>query len=138
MHKWFHENFSTGLAWLSAKNNYSRSLAVTSMVGHIIGLGDRHLENIQICRKYGQVVHIDLNMIFDRGLNLPVPEVVPFRMTPTMVDGCGVAGLNGHFRKTAIFTLRLAQNKKEILRRVISVFLGIVSRIWIVYILNIT
>jgi len=99
-------------------------LAVTSMVGYIIGLGDRHLENIQVCQKYGQVVHIDLNMIFDRGLSLPVPEVVPFRMTPIMVDGCGVAGLNGHFRKTAILTLELAQNKKEILRRVISLFLG--------------
>ena len=45
-------------------------------------------------------------------------------MTPNMVDGCGVNGLSGNFRKTAILTLELARKKKDILRRVLSLFLG--------------
>ena len=63
------------------------SLAVTSIIGNIIGLGDRHGDNVTICQKTGELVHIDLNMIFERGRDLRVPEIVPFRMTPNIVDG---------------------------------------------------
>ena len=66
--------------------------------GKFIFSGDRHCDNIQICQKSGEIVHIDLNMIFERGFELRVPEIVPFRMTPNIVDGCGAAGLDGRFR----------------------------------------
>jgi hypothetical protein len=32
--------------WIAARNRFSRSAAAWSMVGHIVGLGDRHGENI--------------------------------------------------------------------------------------------
>ena len=123
-HQWFLDRFHTGQSWLKARTTYTNSLAVTSIIGNIIGLGDRHCENIQICKKTGEIVHIDLNMIFERGLNLNVPEIVPFRMTPNIIDGCGVTGLDGNFRTIAIMTMKLAKEKEKMLRTVISLFLA--------------
>lgn len=46
---WFVQNFSSPHAWFEARNKFTLSAAVWSAVGHIlIGLGDRHSENILI------------------------------------------------------------------------------------------
>lgn len=47
--------------------SYARSTAVMSMVGYIIGLGDRHLDNVLIDMTTGEVVHIDYNVCFEKG-----------------------------------------------------------------------
>ena len=39
--------------WLHRRSNFTRSLAVMSMVGYILGLGDRHPSNIMIDRISG-------------------------------------------------------------------------------------
>lgn len=48
--------------------------------GYIIGLGDRHLDNILVKLASGDIVHIDYNVCFEKGKTLRVPEKVPFRM----------------------------------------------------------
>ena len=50
----------------------------------MLGLGDRHLDNILLDAKSCEVIHIDFNVLFDQGRNLRVPEIVPFRLTPTL------------------------------------------------------
>lgn len=40
------------------------------MVGYIIGLGDRHLDNVLIDMTTGEVVHIDYNVCFEKGQSL--------------------------------------------------------------------
>jgi hypothetical protein len=57
-----------------------------------LGLGDRHLDNILMHKRDGQLIHIDFNVIFGRGARLKVPEVVPFRLTHTMAAALGPAG----------------------------------------------
>jgi len=47
--------------------------------------------------------------IFDKGLNLPKPEVVPFRLSPNMIDAFGPIGADGVYTgglKSAMTTLR--------------------------------
>jgi serine/threonine-protein kinase ATR len=47
--------------------------------------------------------------IFDKGLHLPKPEVVPFRLTQNMVDALGPTGADGMYSwnlKAAMSTLR--------------------------------
>lgn len=56
-------------------------------VGYVLGLGDRHLDNILLDLNTAEVVHIDFNLAFDRGLQLRVPEIVPFRLT-NIVQAC--------------------------------------------------
>lgn len=46
-------------AWLERRTTYTRSLGVNSMVGYILGLGDRHPSNLMLDQITGKVVHID-------------------------------------------------------------------------------
>lgn len=48
-----------------------------SMVGYIIGLGDRHLDNVLIDMTTGEVVHIDYNVCFEKGERLFIYEIFP-------------------------------------------------------------
>jgi hypothetical protein len=54
------------VAWFAMRLNYTRSVATTSIVGHILGLGDRHPANILLDNGTGEVVHIDLGIAFDQ------------------------------------------------------------------------
>lgn len=122
MHKFFAENFNHPLDWHSKVLAYSKSLASTSIVGYIIGLGDRHLSNVMIDTQTAKIVHVDLNMIFDQAKLLPVPELVPFRLTPDMVDGLGVFGVEGIFRKNCERVLEIMKKHSDDLVVVIDSF----------------
>jgi ataxia telangiectasia mutated family protein len=54
-------------AWYTARLRYTLSVAVTSVVGHILGIGDRHTSNIMVHQKTGEVVHIDFGYAFGQG-----------------------------------------------------------------------
>lgn len=55
--------------WVERRANYTRSLAVNSMVGYILGLGDRHPSNILLERSTGKVVHIDFGDCFEIAMS---------------------------------------------------------------------
>lgn len=83
--------------WWQMVRRYSYSVAVMSTIGYIIGLGDRHLDNVMVDLTSGEVVHIDYNVCFEKGKTLRVPEKVPFRMTPNLVTALGVTGVEVSF-----------------------------------------
>ena len=60
-------------AWLDRRTNYTRSLAVMSMVGYILGLGDRHPSNLMLDRNSGKIVHIDFGDCFEVKASSTVP-----------------------------------------------------------------
>jgi len=43
-HEWFIDSFSEPSAWFASRLRYTRTAAVISMIGTILGLGDRHGE----------------------------------------------------------------------------------------------
>lgn len=120
---WFIETFSDPGAWLSARIRYTRSAAVMSMVGHILGLGDRHGENILFEEENGGAMHVDFNCLFDKGLTFDKPECVPFRLTHNMVDAFGTFGVEGPFRKSCEITMTLLRNHEDGLMTVLETFL---------------
>ncbi len=122
-HKWFVERFSDPTEWLEARHMFTRSAAVWSGVGHVIGLGDRHTENILIDQTNGECVHVDFDCLFDKGLTLLRPEIVPFRLTPNMVDAMGVAGVEGAFRRTLEVCMAVLRDNKDTLMSVLEPFL---------------
>ena len=93
---------------------FTMSVSAWSAIGHIIGLGDRHAENILIDTKCGEVIHVDFDCLFDKGLNLSRPEVVPFRLTPNMVDALGPTGYEGAFRGGLVETLGALREQREV------------------------
>jgi serine/threonine-protein kinase ATR len=122
-HQWFYNNFADPTAWFEARLAFSRSTAVWSMVGHIIGLGDRHGENILIDCTNGESVHVDFDCLFDKGLKLAKPEIVPFRLTPNIIDAFGITGYEGVFRRVSEVTMHLLRENKETLRSVLESFI---------------
>lgn len=122
MRHYFTEKHKTPIAWFAMRLNYTRSVATTSIVGYILGLGDRHISNILLDNMTGQVVHIDLGIAFGQGKYLPIPELVPFRMTRDMVDGMGMSGTLGVFHRCAEETLRVLRDGSEVIMTVLEVF----------------
>lgn len=112
----FFDNFDTPEKWFASKVCYTRGIATTSIVGHILGLGDRHCNNVLLDKDNGEPVHIDLGVAFDQGKKLPIPETVPFRLTRDIIDGFGITGTAGMFSISCNHTYRvLRDNQKHIL-----------------------
>mmetsp|Transcript_4049 Transcript_4049/g.11433 ORF Transcript_4049/g.11433 Transcript_4049/m.11433 type:complete len:1027 (+) Transcript_4049:606-3686(+) len=113
MHNFFLEMYRHPSEWFERRLAYTRSVAVNSMVGYIIGLGDRHSSNILLKLHTAEVVHIDLGIAFEQGRLLQTPEQVPFRLTRDIVHSMGVAGCNGVMRRCSEAVLRVLRAHRE-------------------------
>ena len=82
--------------WFDIQSNFVKTHAQWSVLGYIVGLGDRHGDNI-LLRNDGRLVHIDFEYVLDYGYKLPVPEVVPFRLTQAFIEPLGILGPFGLF-----------------------------------------
>jgi FKBP12-rapamycin complex-associated protein len=127
--------------WLERRATYTRSLAVNSMVGHILGLGDRHPSNLLLERSTGKVVHIDFGDCFEVAMHREkFPEKVPFRLTRMLTHAMEVglfsafrmrqmnqslnqvSGIEGSFRNTCEITMQVLRDNKESLMAVLEAF----------------
>ncbi|XP_070506242.1 serine/threonine-protein kinase Smg1 [Chironomus tepperi] len=113
---------STAAHWRQIVRNYSVSLAVMSVIGYIIGLGDRHLDNILVKLASGDIVHIDYNVCFEKGKTLRVPEKVPFRMTQNIEEALGLTGIEGSFRLCCEHVLKSLKRGRETLLTLLEAF----------------
>lgn len=110
-------------AWLDRRTTYTRSLAVMSMVGYILGLGDRHPSNLMLDRFTGKVVHIDFGDCFEAAiLREKYPEKVPFRLTRMLNYAMEVSGIEGSFRITCEHVMRVLRANKESLMAILEAF----------------
>ena len=96
---------------------------MTSIVGYVIGLGDRHPSNILIDRLSGKVIHIDFGDCFEKAAKRKfLPEVVPFRLTRMMVSAMGVTGTMGTFRTAFVQMANILRENRRVLVMVLSIF----------------
>jgi FKBP12-rapamycin complex-associated protein len=101
-------------AWLDRRTNYTRSLAVMSMVGYILGLGDRHPSNLMLDRVTGKIVHIDFGDCFEVAMHREkYPERVPFRLTRMLTYAMEVSNIEGSYRTTCEHVMRVLRTNKE-------------------------
>lgn len=119
---WYLSN--TAEQWLDRRSTYAVSLATMSMVGYVLGLGDRHLGNILLSMNTGKAIHIDFGDSFEVGrLRLVLPETVPFRLTRMLSNAMEVFGVNGSFRASAITTQRVLRSERDSIMSLLSAFI---------------
>ena len=105
--------------WIHRKLAMTESIAVMSMIGYLIGLGDRHTENILFNFSTAEVVHIDFNVCFDKGrTSLRIPEVVPFRVSGNMAPF-----VNEYFKCICIEILKVLRSGKDLFLSLMETFL---------------
>ncbi|WWC71522.1 uncharacterized protein I206_105480 [Kwoniella pini CBS 10737] len=100
-HEWFLITWPEPSAWLASRLAYGRTLAVMSMIGYVLGLGDRHGENILFDGLSGDTVHVDLNCLFDKN----------------MVDALGVTGV-----EAAEISMAILRTNSDSLMSVLEAF----------------
>ena len=114
----------TSEIWLERRTNYTRSLAVMSMVGYILGLGDRHPSNLMLDRYTGKIIHIDFGDCFEVAMKRErCPEKVPFRLTRMLVNAMEISGIEGNFRNTCEQVMTVLRQNKDSLMAMLEVFL---------------
>ncbi|OHT08547.1 PIKK family atypical protein kinase [Tritrichomonas foetus] len=103
--------------WLERRVNFSTSLAITSIAGYTIGLGDRHLKNIMMNNKNSRLAHIDFGDSFEVAMNRKdYPEKVPFRLTRLFVNALEVTGVDGTLSKCCEYAMdNIRKNSEQIL-----------------------
>ena len=99
-------------------DTYVRSCAGYCVATYLLGVGDRHLDNIMICGD-GHLFHIDFGFIFGRD---PKPMPAPIRLTKEMIDGMG-GPEHANYQKFKV----LCCEAYNILRRSTTLFTTLVS-----------
>ncbi|KAI7827529.1 hypothetical protein BC939DRAFT_394939 [Gamsiella multidivaricata] len=122
-YQWFIDISAEPTAWFETRLRYTRTTAVMSMVGYIMGLGDRHGENLLFDDRNGDIVHVDFNCLFEQGKTFPKPEKVPFRLTQNMIDAMGLSGYDGVYRLACEQTLQVFRDNTESLVSVLEGFI---------------
>eukprot|EP00736_Rhodelphis_marinus_P007859 Rmarinus@m.12108 len=109
--------------WLDRRTNFTRSLAVMSMVGYVLGLGDRHPSNLMLDRKTGKVLHIDFGDCFEVAMHREkFPEKIPFRLTRMLINAMEVSGIEGTFRLTCESVMRVLRSNKDSVMAMLEAF----------------
>ncbi|KAM3720293.1 Target of rapamycin [Dirofilaria immitis] len=109
--------------WFDRRTNYTRSMACMSMVGYILGLGDRHPSNLMLDRISGKIVHIDFGDCFEVAMTREkFPEKIPFRLTRMLIQAMEATGIEGNYRITCERVLRVLRSNKESLLAVLEAF----------------
>jgi FKBP12-rapamycin complex-associated protein len=109
--------------WFDRRTNYTRSLAVMSMVGYILGLGDRHPSNLMLDRLSGKILHIDFGDCFEVAMTREkFPEKIPFRLTRMLINAMEVTGIEGTYRRTCESVMSMLHRNKDSLMAVLEAF----------------
>jgi tetratricopeptide (TPR) repeat protein len=118
---WLHSGGSQ--AWLVKTLRFVRTSAIMSILGHIVGLGDRRPSQILISTSTGDSIHIGFGACFEAAAHRQrFPDVVPFRLTRMMISAFGVAGVEGEFRLTAELTMKNVRSHRESIMAVLGIF----------------
>ncbi len=109
--------------WLEYRRVFANTLATMSMVGYVLGLGDRHLNNLML-QTGGAVVHIDFGDCFEVAMHRQhFAEAVPFRLTRFLVAPLGVSGPDGSYRHTCEHVMKLLRRHRENLLSILEAFI---------------
>lgn len=110
--------------WLKRRKNFTVTNGLMSIVGYIIGLGDRHPGNIMIQPENGHLIHIDFGETFESTLVRPLfQEKVPFRLTRMLTNAHEGCMVNGVFSDTCETVMTVFRTNISSLEAYLAIFI---------------
>ena len=111
--------------YLSMRSQFARSLASLTACAHVLGIGDRHLDNFLLSKSTGKVVGIDFGHAFGSATYLlPVPELMGVRLTGQLTSFLRPLDTNVLLKGHMAVTLEALRARRSDLMRLMEVFLS--------------
>ncbi|XP_030070017.1 DNA-dependent protein kinase catalytic subunit [Microcaecilia unicolor] len=114
---------TTPEAFLTLRSHFASSHALICISHWILGIGDRHLSNFMINMETGGMVGIDFGHAFGSATQfLPVPELMPFRLTRQFVQLMLPMKESGLIESVMVHALRAYRTDPSLLITTMDVF----------------
>ena len=114
------------------RKNFATSLAAMNSSHYVLGIGDRHNGNTLVSSR-GQVIGIDFGVAFGKGVwGLPVPELVPFRLTQQMLGVLAPLDSEALLKRSMTCAMSALRANKHLLQQNLSIFLDDPTMDWII------
>ncbi|XP_035828316.1 DNA-dependent protein kinase catalytic subunit [Aplysia californica] len=108
------------------------SHATLCLCQYLLGIGDRHLSNFMVSLKTGHMIGIDFGHAFGTATQfLPVPELVPFRLTRQLVNLTMPLPVKGQMESSMCHVLRALRRDSDLLLSTMDVFVKEPSLDWL-------
>lgn len=118
-------------AFLSLRSHFISSHALLCVSHWILGIGDRHLSNFMINMETGGMIGIDFGHAFGSATQfLPVPELMPFRLTQQFVNLMEPLKQSGLIHSVMVHSLRAYRAEPDLLLNTMDVFVKEPSLDW--------
>ncbi|TSL34570.1 DNA-dependent protein kinase catalytic subunit [Bagarius yarrelli] len=118
-------------AFLSLRSHFASSHALLCISHWVLGIGDRHLSNFMINTETGGMIGIDFGHAFGSATQfLPVPELMPFRLTRQFVCLMKPMAESGLIRSVMVHSLRAFRDDPDLLLNTMDVFVKEPSLDW--------
>jgi len=112
-------------SYILIRSQFARSLSVFTVASYILGIGDRHLDNFLLDLSSGTLVGIDFGHAFGSATQiLPVPELVPVRMTNQFTSFLKPLNVEGLLKNNMVHCMSALQQNKEVLMNTMDVFIN--------------
>ncbi|XP_076840848.1 DNA-dependent protein kinase catalytic subunit [Brachyhypopomus gauderio] len=122
---------TTPEAFLSLRSHFASSHALLCISHWALGIGDRHLSNFMINTETGGMIGIDFGHAFGSATQfLPVPELMPFRLTQQFVGLMRPMAESGLIRSVMVHSLRAFRRDPDLLLNTMDVFVKEPSLDW--------
>ncbi|XP_060058172.1 DNA-dependent protein kinase catalytic subunit [Erinaceus europaeus] len=117
-------------AFLALRAHCACSHALLCVSHWVLGIGDRHLNNFLISMETGGVIGIDFGHAFGSATQLPVPELMPFRLTRQFVNLMLPMKETGITYSVMVHALRAFRSRPDLLLSTMDVFVREPSFDW--------
>ncbi|XP_030635503.1 DNA-dependent protein kinase catalytic subunit [Chanos chanos] len=122
---------TTPEAFLSLRSHFASSHALLCVSHWVLGIGDRHLSNFMINTETGGMIGIDFGHAFGSATQfLPVPELMPFRLTRQFLNLMRPMAESGLIRSVMVHALRAFTDDPDLLLNTMDIFVKEPSLDW--------
>ncbi|XP_060099810.1 DNA-dependent protein kinase catalytic subunit [Heteronotia binoei] len=122
---------TTPEAFLSLRSHFTSSHALMCISHWILGIGDRHLSNFMVNMETGGMVGIDFGHAFGSATQfLPVPELMPFRLTRQFINLMLPMKETGLIYSVMVHSLKAYREYPDLLINTMDIFVKEPSLDW--------